>query len=79
MPSILGLCPTRRSTVFSWFFGRNSSSASHTKLTVEVSTGNKERNRIVNTTHYNLRPRRTAVNYKEPASDAEDSDASSEA
>jgi hypothetical protein len=63
--------------VFSWFFG--STPTAHTKLTVEVSAGKHDRNRIVTTPAYNLRPRRTAVNYKEPVSDAEDSDTASEA
>lgn len=79
MPSILGLCPTRRSNVFSWFFGSSSSSASHTKLIVDVSAGKHERNRIVTTSTYNLRPRRSRVNYAEPATDAEEESDASEA
>jgi hypothetical protein len=78
MPSILGLCPTRRSNVFSWLFG-SSSSASHTKLIVDVSAGKHERNRIVTTSSYNLRPRRARVNYAEPATDAEEESDTSEA
>jgi hypothetical protein len=81
MPTFSGLCPTRRTNMFSWLFG--GASAAHSKLTVEVSTADERarehiRNRIVNTS-YNLRPRRAAVNYREAATDAEDSDGSEEA
>ncbi len=77
MPSFSGICPTRRTSIFSWFFG--GSATTHTKLIVDVSAGKHERNRIVTTPAYNLRPRRSRVNYTEPASDAEDSEAGSEA
>ncbi len=78
MPSLSAFCPTRRTSVFSWLFG-SSVSTSHTKLSVDVSAGKHERNRIVTAPSYNLRPRRSRVNYKEPATDAEDSDTASEA
>lgn len=74
MPSFSALCPTRRSNVFNWFFGFSSGGA--TKLTVEVSTtDDRSRNRIVNSSRYNLRPRRAAVNYKEAEEDSSDSEA----
>jgi hypothetical protein len=52
--SMTGFCPVRRNNFFSWLFG-------NTTLQIEVS----EKNRIVKTTSYNLRPRRKQISYAE--------------
>ncbi len=54
-----GFCPVRRTNFFSWLFGNTGNGT--TKLQIEVS----EKNRIVKTTSYNLRPRRKQISYAE--------------